>query len=45
VEELIKAHEAAGDFLRGDPKVTQSPTANDSLSEGPGTHIGRYKLL
>ena len=45
VESLLKAHEQAGDFLKtlpNDPKVTldSSPT-----HEGPGTVIGRYKLL
>ncbi|HCO93343.1 MAG TPA: hypothetical protein DIU00_05230 [Phycisphaerales bacterium] len=45
VEALLKAHEKAGSFLDVpdlDPDVTldESP-----ISEGPGTKIGRYKLL
>ncbi|MGE5296023.1 MAG: protein kinase domain-containing protein [Solirubrobacterales bacterium] len=45
VESLLKAHERAGGFLKPvalDPDVQpdQSP-----LTEGPGTIIGRYKLL
>jgi WD40 repeat protein len=45
VEELLKAHEEAGDFLEApvlDPMVTLN---NIPLTEGPGTVIGRYKLL
>ncbi len=44
VEELLKAHEGAGDFLRGDPEAVPGPKF-ETLSEGPGTVIGRYKLL
>ncbi|MCU0916416.1 MAG: serine/threonine protein kinase, partial [Planctomycetes bacterium] len=45
VEALLHAHEEAGDFLEvpalgGDETIDMSP-----LSEGPGTVIGRYKLL
>ena len=42
---LLKAHEEAGSFLEApafDPDVTLDTSA---LTEGPGTVIGRYKLL
>src|SRR5210317_2120472 len=39
VEGRLEAYEQAGDFLEGGP-----PDAN-GLAEGPGTVIGRYKLL
>jgi len=45
VEDLLKAHEEAGSFLDAppfDPNVTLSTSP---LTEGPGTIIGRYKLL
>ncbi|MCP4455335.1 MAG: protein kinase [Planctomycetes bacterium] len=45
VEGLLKAHDKAGGFLNA-PIFETSSTFNDSLlSEGPGTVIGRYKLL
>jgi len=45
VEELLKAHEQAGDFLDL-PAVGPNATLESSpLTEGPGTIIGRYKLL
>jgi serine/threonine protein kinase len=45
VEELLKAHEEAGDFLEV-PALEPDATMQDSpLVEGPGTTIGRYKLL
>ena len=45
LEILLQAHEQAGDFLEapalgGDETLDMSP-----LCEGPGTIIGRYKLL
>jgi serine/threonine protein kinase/Tol biopolymer transport system component len=44
-ESLLRAHDAAGDFLET-PPVGESVTLDDSaLTEGPGTVIGRYKLL
>ncbi len=44
-EGLLRAHEAAGDFLES-PVVTAEPTLASALpSEQPGTRIGRYKLL
>jgi WD40 repeat protein/serine/threonine protein kinase len=45
VEDLLKAHEEAGSFLDAppfDPNVTLNTSP---LTEGPGTIIGRYKLL
>jgi serine/threonine protein kinase len=45
VEVLLEAHEAASDFLEAPvfhPDVTLDKTP---LTEGPGTVIGRYKLL
>jgi WD40 repeat protein/serine/threonine protein kinase len=45
LEVLLKAHDEAGDFLEV-PPFDPNATLNDSpLSEGPGTVIGRYKLL
>ena len=44
-ESLLRAHEAAGDFLEA-PPVGESIALDESgLTEGPGTGIGRYKLL
>src|ERR1700730_218970 len=46
VEALLAAHDNAGSFLGlpgSDP--AQTIDASDSLREGPGTVIGRYKLL
>jgi serine/threonine protein kinase/Tol biopolymer transport system component/tetratricopeptide (TPR) repeat protein len=45
IESLLRAHEEAGTFLDSpalDPGVTLDAS---SLTEGPGTVIGRYKLL
>jgi hypothetical protein len=45
VESLLESHEQANDFLPSpdlDPEVTLNDTP---LTEGPGTVIGRYKLL
>ncbi|MHC4594218.1 MAG: protein kinase domain-containing protein [Planctomycetota bacterium] len=45
VEGLLKAHDKAGDFLES-PILDPSMTLDESpLTEGPGTVIGRYKLL
>jgi WD40 repeat protein/serine/threonine protein kinase len=45
VEELIQAHEQAGDFLNS-PKSESDVTLDSSpLIEGPGTKIGHYELL
>ena len=45
VEALLKDHDEAGDFLEA-PTVSQGPTASAGpLDEGPGTMVGRYKLL
>jgi serine/threonine protein kinase len=45
VEALLKASDKAGSFLDS-PPVGSIVTLDDSpLSEGPGTKIGRYKLL
>ncbi len=42
VEALLQAHDLGPEFLPTDPGVT---VASTPLSEGPGTKIGRYKLL
>jgi len=45
VESLLKAHSEAGDFLEV-PALGPDVNADESPSiEGPGTRIGRYKLL
>jgi len=45
VEALLGAHEKAGDFLDS-PILDPGLTLDESpISEGPGTVIGRYKLL
>ncbi|MHC4691832.1 MAG: protein kinase domain-containing protein [Planctomycetota bacterium] len=45
VEALLKAREVDDDFLKA-PVLDPDMTLNDSpISEGPGTVIGRYKLL
>ena len=45
VESLLKAHDKAGDFLES-PILDSGVTLDESpISEGPGTVIGRYKLL
>src|SRR5262245_37002945 len=46
VEALLRAHEAAGNFLQGNqapPKV--AATIDNPITERPGTVIGPYKLL
>jgi serine/threonine protein kinase/Tol biopolymer transport system component len=45
IDSLLQAHEKAGSFL--DPSVLGPSVTPDqsSLTEGPGTVIGRYKLL
>jgi WD40 repeat protein/serine/threonine protein kinase/tetratricopeptide (TPR) repeat protein len=45
VEELLQAHEQAGDFL--EPSVIEPGVTLDSspTREGPGTKIGHYELL
>jgi WD40 repeat protein len=45
IEDLLKANEEAGNFLEI-PGFSDDVTLSDSpLTEGPGTKIGRYKLL
>jgi serine/threonine protein kinase/Flp pilus assembly protein TadD len=45
VEALLKAHDEAGSFLQA-PVLGPGVTIDESpLTEGPGTKIGRYKLL
>jgi hypothetical protein len=45
LEGLLKAHDKAGDFLES-PIVDSTVTLDETpLPEGPGTTIGRYKLL
>ncbi|MCI0539458.1 MAG: hypothetical protein L0Z50_29970, partial [Verrucomicrobiales bacterium] len=47
VERLLAAHEQAGGFIRArEQEYGSAPiTLASPLSEGPGTRIGRYKLL
>ena len=45
VESLLNAYEAAGGFLET-PPICQGVTLDETpIAEGPGTVIGRYKLL
>src|SRR5687767_8175806 len=50
VEKLIAAHFQAGSFMESPAEVCHAPTglaatADEALSERPGTVIGSYKLL
>jgi hypothetical protein len=42
---LLKAHDEAGDFLESPPFGPVVTLDGFPLSEGPGSVIGRYKLL
>src|SRR6516162_8343468 len=46
VEELLRAHQAAGNFLQGN-RLPAEPgaTVDEPISEHPGTAVGSYKLL
>jgi serine/threonine protein kinase/WD40 repeat protein len=44
VEGLLYMHEHEEEFLKSNPDVTIS-FENTTITEGPGTRIGRYKLL
>jgi tetratricopeptide (TPR) repeat protein len=45
VEGLLKAHDEAGNFLESPPADIDGMLDDPPLTEGPGTKIGRYKLL
>jgi len=46
LEELLRAHQAAGNFLQGNrPPAEPVATVDEPIREGPGTVIGFYKLL
>jgi serine/threonine-protein kinase len=45
IEELLTAHDKAGDFLEAPIFVTCATLDDSPLTEGSGTIIGRYKLL
>ncbi|MHC4497531.1 MAG: protein kinase domain-containing protein [Planctomycetota bacterium] len=45
VEGLLKAYNEAGNFLESPPVDIDGALDNRPLTEGPGTKIGRYKLL
>ncbi|HUU19879.1 MAG TPA: protein kinase [Sedimentisphaerales bacterium] len=45
VEALLKAHEEAGDFLEVPAIELNATLDKPPMIEGPGTMIGRYKLL
>ena len=42
IESLLEAHSEAGEFM-ADPSVEPAPS--EPLGEGPGTTVGRYRLL
>ncbi len=44
VDVLLEAHERAGSFMQ-QPAAGEQTAAHGSISEGPGTVIGPYKLL
>jgi len=44
VKSLLEIRETEGNFLESPPFMEQLPT-NTPLTEGPGTVVGRYKLL
>jgi len=45
LETLLHAHDEAGDFLETSPFGAGVGPADPPVAEGPGTVIGRYKLL
>jgi len=45
VEALLKDHDEAGDFLEKTPLGQDATLEPPPLTEGPGTMVGRYKLL
>jgi serine/threonine protein kinase/WD40 repeat protein len=45
VETLLRAHDQAGGFLKHGPLGGELDISQSSISEGPGTIIGHYKLL
>jgi serine/threonine protein kinase len=45
VESLLDAHDGASGFMPTDPGEREITLPDRPLSEGPGTVIGRYKLL
>jgi tetratricopeptide (TPR) repeat protein len=45
VEALLKDHDEAGDFLEKTPLGQDATLEPPLLTEGPGTVVGRYKLL
>jgi len=45
MEALLRAYEAPDDFLEGSPVAAGVTLDESPLTEGPGTVIGRYKLL
>jgi len=45
VEGLLAAYTKAGDFLQTPPFASHATVEEIPLTEGPGTMIGRYKLL
>jgi WD40 repeat protein/serine/threonine protein kinase len=45
IETLIRSHDQAGSFLKEPLAAPRATIAEPSITEGPGTVIGRYKLL
>ena len=46
VEELLRAYQAAGNFLQGNrPPAEPVAMVDEPIREGPGTVVGPYKLL
>ncbi|UCG58906.1 MAG: hypothetical protein JSU70_05205, partial [Phycisphaerales bacterium] len=45
IEDLLKAHEEAGSFMEVSVSDSDITLDESRPTEGPGTRIGRYKLL
>ncbi|HSW00342.1 MAG TPA: protein kinase [Sedimentisphaerales bacterium] len=45
LESLLRAHDRAGQFLDTPPPFVGIPLPDETVAEGPGSVIGRYKLL
>ena len=45
IEGLLRSHEEAGSFLVAPPVVSPETTTYQPIHEGPGSIVGKYKLL
>ncbi len=45
IEALLQSHEETDDFLKNPPVNLDAISHHPAITEGPGTKIGRYKLL